>query len=200
MNIYEIDCDVENFQSVYAKTSIAYRPIRLQPQGQAFGSDWVPIDCESENPEDEGYKPNKKAGDFITAMGLGIGFTNRALQFEKKLFRPHGELLPLIVDNEPNKLWWFHCMHVVDALNESGFDRIWMDYPMRGERIGSNELFVVPQLKSTIFCTDAIKRPIEESGLTGLRFRLVWSDEPEGMQILERRRFERMQPASEMRQ
>ena len=191
MNVYDINQNGEKYERLAVTGSNQWRPIQLQPNGKPFGASWVPLVLCSAEPEDEGYPGPLPTADFTGIGGSRFGLRTRALELDGDFFGRYGELLPLETPKHFGPLKWFHCTTVIDALDESqtiaerfddgrmhGFDRLWFKPQMLREA----QVFVVPQCKGYLLCTDTFKRHIEALGLTGLRFTLKWSDEREGIE------------------
>jgi hypothetical protein len=200
MNVYEIYLDLDKFHFVSIENHKDWERIRFHPHGQPFGDSWIPAQCGYCLPDNEDYKPSAINGDFIS-IGHRIGLLTATVQKVGHLFTPYGELLPLDIDGDVNQIFWFHCTNVLDAIDEKKskirrFDdgRIMAidDYAFHSDRIGSNEIFHIPGGGYRPFFTESIKQKIESLGLTGLDFRLLWSDEPAGIARLKERRLRNM--------
>jgi hypothetical protein len=201
MNVFRIECDNTNFHFVYSASQKDGARIIFQPQGQPFHDGWEPSRFIYTAFGDEDYNPKATHGDFVWMGGGDIGFASATAQKVGHLFAPYGELLPLNIDGDLNKIFWFHCTNVLDSLDESKskvhrFDngRIMAidEYAFLANRIGENELFQIAPFRSSIFCTENFKQKIEAQKLTGLDFILLWSDEPAGIAHINERRLRNM--------
>jgi hypothetical protein len=200
MNVYKIYIDFDKFHFLYAASQKDGERVIFQPQGLLFGGDWEPARYCFVAPEDEGYNPKATYSDFI-GVGRSIGLTATTFQKVGGLFAPYGELLPLDINGDLNKVFWFHCTNIVDALDEAKskiqrFDdgRIMAidEYAFFADRIDSNEVFYVRGTRQGPFFTEPFKQKIEAQKLTGLEFILLWSDEPAGIAYLNERRLRNM--------
>jgi hypothetical protein len=200
MNVYRIYLDLDKFHFLGSDNQKEWERMRFQPQGQPFHESWIPARYSYCSPGDEDYNPNAIYGDFI-GVGHEVGLTAAILQKVGSLFAPYGELLPLNINGDLNKVFWFHCINVLDALDESKSrlqrfpnGRIAMvdEYAFFAERIGDNEIFYAQGTRQGPFFTEPFKQKIEAQKLTGLEFILLWSDEPAGIAYLNERRLRNM--------
>ena len=172
MNVYKVGLDYDNYAGVFAETPNEVRQSAIQPLGQRFGSTWSPPRYRFSKPTDEGYSGTKPQGDFIGVDLSRIGLPPRTLAAARHLFEPYGELLPLNVDGDLNRVHWFHCTTIIDALDEQrcklerfadGVRVMGIDsYAFFAERLREAILFKVPQARGYLFCTDTFKRQIED--------------------------------------
>jgi hypothetical protein len=166
------------------------------PAGQSMAEGWRPFSFRDERPEEEGYAGLLPWGDFV-GLGKGIGLTAVAMQRVGDVLRACGELLPVTYEADSggrDTFHWFRCLTVIDARDDSKtIGKRYSDNPVSyvridryaffADRIGDALLFHLPQ-GTTLFCTEAFKKLIDDSGLVGLSFQLRWSDEPEGARRL----------------
>ena len=190
MNVYQIMHDVERFEWLAVTEANQWGPVMAQAQDEPFGTSWRPLVLSSISSDDEDYSGLLSKGDFV---GIGAGeFALRRTATEQigDLLRTCGELLQLQWLGGPERLVWFHCTTVIDALDEGktiakrfadgrmyGFDRLWFFK----DRLRDALLFKIPQSKGPLLCTGLFKDHVETLGLTGLTFTLKWSDEPAGL-------------------
>jgi hypothetical protein len=188
MNVYRIYLNLDKFQFLSASSRKDLQRIMFQPQGQPFHESWTLPRYDYCPTDDEDYRPNAIEGDFIS-VDREIGLTAEAVKKIGPIFENYGELLPLDVNGDLNKVFWFHCTRVLDALDESkskvkrfpnGRIMAVDKYAFLSDRIGATELFHLKEERGHAFCTEAFKQKIESENLTGLEFRLLWSDEPAG--------------------
>jgi hypothetical protein len=193
MNLYFVDHDTEHYEwlnSVPADGNEWLNFTQFASLGESAASQWRPLRFRSLDPLREGYPGQLPNGDFV---GLGRWFFSlgkRAMDAVGGLMSAHGELLPVEHIGRRETLHWFHCTTVIDAMDESrsvmkrfadgkvmSVQRLWV-HP---EKLRDAMLFHIPQNGSFLLCTDTFKQQIEALGLTGLKFKLKWSDEPAGM-------------------
>jgi hypothetical protein len=203
MNVYLVQCDY-SYRFVYAASPRETRQFLYKSKSHRYGTDWKPPHFIERDPEDEGYVPNAPHGDFVGIDGSkDLGLTaNTKAQLQGLLAR-YGEFLPVLV-NKVETLYWFHCNHVLDALDSKNSKVRWekvevnprvmeiFDYVMLPQVIGDSLLFRIPQAESGIFCTDTFKNRVKSLGLTGLTFSLKWSDEPASIAYINDRRLRNM--------
>jgi hypothetical protein len=206
MNIFRMKCDVNNFHFIYSANQKDGARIIFHPQGQPFRETWEPSRFMYVAPGDEDYNPKAIYGDFVWMGGGDIGLTAATAQNVGHLFKPYGELLRLNVNGDLNKIFWFHCTNIIDALDESksttqrfadGRIAFVDDYAFFADRISGNELFKLKDERGNIFCTESFKQKIESLNLTGLDFTLLWSDEPAGIAHINERRLRNMNGPSD---
>lgn len=148
-------------------------------------SKWIPLLVE----KDYSVKGNmtKPLGDRvgIDAYVDPMVLSRRALE----VLLPHignlGQVLPLAFGEAEYS--FFNVTNVVDALDEAaselkyfpdgGFQRV-LRYAFDPEAVRDQWLFKIPQQRGGfLFVTDRFVELIQSSGLTGFKFKPVWSDE-----------------------
>lgn len=195
MIVYRLRCDSDVFRAVYGRTPDETSHISNQPHGRLFRTNWKPPLYRFLKPGEESYNPKERDADFIGVGVSGVGLSAKLKSPVRAVFENYGELLPLDVEGDLNQVFWFHCVNVIDALDEKNSvvkrlesnGRIFSieEYVFSKDKIGGDLLFQIPQSKLTLFCTDAFKNQIEADGLTGLSFAIEWSDEPETMRRIQ---------------
>jgi hypothetical protein len=189
MNVYLVKADYVNYRACVTTGGESVYYYLYQPIGKPFGDSWreLPYQFATQR-KAEGFNANIKHGDFIGIEMGDIGLSPQLIRRVGDLFAPYGELLPLNIEGDTNKVFWFHCTNVIDALDltKSKFSRIskphdaivdFQSYAFFSEKIQSSLLFQVSQSKTDLFCTEIFKKRIEDLKLTGLKFRLEWTDE-----------------------
>ena len=107
-----------------------------------------------------------------------------------------GEFLPIKVEGENGKFWIYNCTNCINAVNAKaskywkfgpGPDERQMDRPaFFASRFGEESVFKIPEDRATlVYCVEVtgdaddgeFKAVVEHHKLTGLEFKLVWSDE-----------------------
>jgi hypothetical protein len=191
MNIYDprIESRADG-QDAYAVLLTADRR-RLSVPEECSSSKLVPLDTWIPLPVERDYsvKDNmtKPLGDRvgIDAYVDPMVLSRHALD----VLLPHignlGQVLPLAFDEAEYS--FFNVTNVVDALDESaselkyfkdgGFHRV-LRYAFKPEAVRDQWLFKIPQQPSGFaFVTDRFVDLVRSSGLTGFKFRPLWSDE-----------------------
>ncbi len=181
MKIYQLEFDVNNYQSFAPDDRKIWETELLTFDCTSKGSSWKPPDI---------YVPHPvlTAPDFW-ALGPGAIIAGPAA-FEKidGLFVRSGEVLPLPFEGREYKL-----LNVTACVNCLDHDRCeWLmaegkrvvptKYIFRGDRLQEYPIFKVPEDRLVdMFCPewsvdpqDEFKAAVEELGLTGLIFKLVW--------------------------
>jgi len=149
---------------------------------------WSPVPFERRPTRHPSYRRNRgKPVDFPSLMGLGLAFSERALNVLDPLVGRSIEALPLdCVNCGQDKFFAINVLDVVDCLDEPRciFDRastgyiLWIDrYAFRPGSLEEHHIFKVPQLiVGCVLVSPEFKRWVEESGLVGAVFREVGRD------------------------
>ena len=156
--------------------------------GQPYSRRWQPIELYID-------KPKQPRPDFYH-FGLSAFVCNeRALEHVQGCLEEAGELLPVSIEREPGEFFIFNvtnCINVLDHEKSS-----WRGYGPNNmfkrlttpvfipERFGDESIFKFPEACATTYCLERsgeyregeFKALVEHHGLTGIEFRLVWSDE-----------------------
>jgi hypothetical protein len=191
MNIYEPGIESRaDGQDAYAVLLTADRS-RLKVPRESCRSEtndlskWIPLPVE----RDYSVKDNmtKPLGDRvgIDAYVDPMVLSRHALD----VLLPHignlGQVLPLAFDEA--EYAFFNVTNVVDALDESaselkyfpdgGFHRV-LRYAFKPDAVRDQWLFKIPQQPGGfLFVTERFVELVKSSGLTGFKFKPVWSDE-----------------------
>jgi hypothetical protein len=194
MNVYKIKLDLNYRMIFHANASNPeVRPFIYwsAETSSAEYEKWVPRRFTDGDPNDESYEGWKPLGDFLSAHG-SIALRPAAMEKFGRLLSKYGVLLPLLYNDM--QLHWFHCTTTIDALDPAKmigtyFRERWGDvqrFAFQADRLKDAMVFGCPPsfVGSFVFATDTFKQIVESSGLKGLDFWLVWSDEPEGMEKL----------------
>jgi len=134
-----------------------------------------------------------------TFFHIGVGVfvcDERARELAGEPMEMSGEFLPIKVEGEKGKFWIYNCtncINVVDAkasqwqkLGPGRQDRMLKKPSFIASRFGEETLFKIPEDRGTrIYCAEfsgdpddgEFKADVEHHKLTGLEFKLVWSDE-----------------------
>jgi hypothetical protein len=193
MNVYEIHHDSDSFRRLVTADFVKSDPLTYWPTGTDLDlQSWDPPVYRNENPSSEGYEGERPLGDFAGLDASNdIVLRAKAIRAVGDVLRKYGALLPVVYQDTGEILQWFHCMTQIDALIEDRtiglrlatgqmtcIDR----YAFSATPLHDAMVFRLPQRKrGGELCTDRFKQLIEHHRLTGLYFKLRWSDEPEGM-------------------
>ena len=107
-----------------------------------------------------------------------------------------GEFLPIKVEGEKRRYWIYNCtncINVVDVkkskwtkLGPKPDDRMMERPAFYASRFGEESIFKIPEDRATlVYCAEftgdpdngEFKAVVEHSGLTGIEFKLIWTDE-----------------------
>ena len=172
-----VDLDEDN-----ARYSQAYEGPHERPWPDL--ETWVPLRGFEYCGEGEDGRPLRKSSPLadITCLGGWIAVSSRFVEELGEILRKFGRLYPIDLNHRGaiHRYYCYACTNVVDCLdpvNSKGMrDR---DNPNRfrllskpaffEDRIGANEIFVVPYLqKGHIFVTDAFLKRLQATRLTGV--------------------------------
>lgn len=127
---------------------------------------------------------------------LAFACDERARTLAGEPMEMSGEFLPIKVEGEKGEYWIFNCtncVNVVDAkrsqwqkLGPGPQDRMLKKPSFIASRFGEETLFKIPEDRGTrLYCAEftgdpddgEFKAVVENHGLTGLSFELVWKDD-----------------------
>jgi len=157
--------------------------------GRPFGGNWKTQDFYIEKPLIP--KPN-----FFNIGPRAFVCDERARELAGEPLEMSGEFLPIRVEGEAGKYWIYNvtnCINVVDRkkskwrkLGPNPEDRLLLKPSFIATRFGEETIFKIPEDRGTLmYCLETsgdpddgeFKAVVEHHGLTGLEFKLVWSDE-----------------------
>jgi hypothetical protein len=181
--VYQVRGDVNHYQSLLRDapaTPAAAEMLRFH--GRAKAAMWVPPPV---------YSPtlSLKAPDIWTLNGALV-FPPEALAVLDDVLSKAGELLPLPFEGETWHV--FNIVHTTNCLNEEA--TTWLmngEHRVRAQKLAFHEhrlpeptLFTVPQASVRTLCIQGLVSPeddfkavVEDNGLTGLEFELLWDSE-----------------------
>lgn len=117
--------------------------------------------------------------------GRSLIVTDHAKRCLEELLDENTELLPARLEGE--SLWLIHVMSAENCVNQresvmsrttSGEVRGFFEYQFNEGAVEPLTLFGIPEeMVCHPLCTDSFKNRVEECGLTGLEFKLVWDSE-----------------------
>jgi hypothetical protein len=185
MKILLLEADSNKYQTLFPKNEADFDIIE-RLNGEPLSRSWSPIKVEVliEEPEDK----NLPVSDFpsMTTSALPV-FSQKAVDALKDLLLSNGELLPL--DFPGGTYYIFNVTTVVDALNVPECDAVYFPtgrimtihrYQFHPHKLNGLTIFKVPQfLLAPIFVTDDFLKQAESAGLTGFKFKQVWTSDPQ---------------------
>jgi hypothetical protein len=174
-------------------TSIRHPPEGWSPtfnllDGVRRADVWSPVPFERRPTRHPSYRKNRsKPVDFPSLMGLGLAFSERALQVLDPLMGQSVEALPLeCVNCSQNRFFVINVLDILDCLDEPRciFTRYSdggiMDikrYAFLPNSLEGHHIFKVPQqVVGSVLVSPEFKRRVEENGLVGAVFREVGRD------------------------
>lgn len=192
MNVYRFAANGDGFRVLVLRPG-RDGPIAPTPQrGVPIADGWqAPVYVDSDEADDFGTPPLARPfGDFFSLSAGEIGVVPATLHEVGDLLRRSGELLPIRYlprEGAEEQLFYYRLTRMLDAFDEHRFigrraDRLCFPdrYAFVPAVLAGVEAFELPQVGGR-YCTDLFKGCIDVPGLVGLDFRLVWSDESEGM-------------------
>jgi len=114
-------------------------------------------------------------------------FSQSAVNALSPLLLPTGEFLPVEVSGTNTVVYAYHCVHLSEAFDtvESDFEcsspgviSTFNRYVFRPEMLKNVHAFrlAADALRTSIYVTDEVVSVVSSHGLTGFKFKLVWSD------------------------
>ncbi len=179
MNVYVLDADVNKYKGIYYVNSDDIVEFNRRFDGSSLKKNWT-------GQEEFGFAPDRRPKGDTPGLSSHIPvFSRRAVEILGDLLKDSGELLPITCEGEDYFL--FNVTRLVDALDEdaSGLERLSTGrimaidrYSFVKSKLMGVDIFKLPQKPlSYPYVTDAFVRRVEDSGLKGFKFRLVWSSE-----------------------
>lgn len=183
MKIYRVEVDGANFQSFLPEDTAIWSTGHLFMDCSPKLPSWIP-------PRVYVLQPKLKRGNFF---GLGPGMfvaDSIAVGELRDLFEMSGELLPLTFDgHEYYAVNVLGCFELLDQSstqwekNKAGVNIRVVKYGFQSSRFPEVPLLKIPQTcRGEILACDGLdahinfKKRVEEKGLTGLRFKEIWTD------------------------
>ena len=188
MRVYEVFSIVNEYQ--YFMIDSDYR------EAHRYLLDGTPKLATWEEPPVFIYKPLLKRGNFADMWGLfSPALDEHAVDELRELLEMSGELLPLTHQGENwSILNVTECVNMLDderskwVYGETTGAKIQIaKYVFHASRVTESPLFKIPEMRKTQILTiegfkdpeDEFKYRVEQAGLTGLKFKLLWSDDIE---------------------
>jgi len=182
--VYRVQCDVNRYRYV---TPEDHQTI----SGLGYG---LPV-SRWESPQGYIYEPLLPSADFTDFALTSKWFATTAAVVARlsPMLEVAGQLLPLAVEDVDEPLQLLNVTETVNALNgkesdifrgPSGVVINVKRYVFHRKRLPGSSLFKIPETaRREVLCSsglkdshDEFKERVEEEGLTGLRFTLIWND------------------------
>jgi hypothetical protein len=184
MKLFDLTCDLNNYASFLFRDvgeSAKWRDGYFEgtPRGSSYP---IPVGVRNR----EGDELRSEALPDFTLIGLSPipTFSQRAVDCLGAILREHGELAAIQMD-EPMLYFGFNPITIVDVLDEekSQIKRFTDGGVMRVERhvlfdsvASLPPIFKIPQTRrNTTYVNEEFVRLVEERGLTGFRFELLFA-------------------------
>ena len=141
-------------------------------------------------------KPLAPIPNFFHVSAGAFVCDEKARELAAEPLEMSGEFLSIKVEGKKGKYWIYNCtncINVVDSkkskwtkLGPKPDDRMMERPAFYASRFGEESIFKIPEDRATlVYCAEftgdwedgEFKAVVEHSGLTGLKFKLVWTDE-----------------------
>ena len=179
MKIWQLSFDVDNFDNFI--TEIGFAADEVQSfDGRSRVATWVPLKVKRMEPE-KGLELGDAPG-FIIPV-----FSKRALNILSPIISESSEALELITD--AGEFYGVNVTAVLDVIDYSKSEyRTYSDgkrimafkkyaFLLNKELIKHNIFKISDEPNRRAFVSDRFKNMVEENGLTGFKFKLVWDSE-----------------------
>lgn len=134
--------------------------------------------------------PIDMPADFIWLAPRDIAFSEATYQKVRRFLDPVGEALPLDREGDPyyvlNLIYRADCMDEENTKRKSKTNITKIAFHPEKLAALPHSIFMVPQCRTYRFALERTDDPeteflafIDENNLTGLKFHLVWSDDPD---------------------
>lgn len=144
-------------------------------------------------------KPLYPRPNFFNIDPAAFVCDERARELAAEPLEMSGEFLPIKVEGEKGKFWIYNCTNCINVVDTKK-SKYWkfgpepddrqMDHPaFFASRFGEESIFKIPEDRATLlYCAETtgdaddgeFKALVEKNGLTGIEFKLVWSDDKSG--------------------
>ena len=184
MKIWKLSADLDKYDDLCPKTPFTADELQAF-DGRSLKASWKPLPVE---PMEQ--KKKHKRGDY---PGFTIPvLSERALQILQPLIENSSEELELVFDEK--KYTAINVTAVLDVVDyEKSIYKTFSDgrkimffrkYAFRVcEELKQHHIFkILDESKNKPFVSDAFKQAVEENGLTGFEFELVWDSEEQSVQ------------------
>lgn len=181
-SVFRISVDVNAFQWLIPADDRVWIDGKLDFDCQALGASWRPLEFYVHNPK-------RARGNFLN-IGPGLfALDQTAREALLDLLEMCGELLPATIEGQDERVDILNVLECVNALDrkKSRIEPTGLvsKYVFHVDRLSESSIFKIPQSsRAEILTYTGIKNPVDEfrfryaeSGLTGLKFDLLWSDQ-----------------------
>jgi hypothetical protein len=140
-------------------------------------------------------KPMLPKPNFFNIGPTAFVCDEKAREIAAEPLEMSGEFLPIKVEGEKGKFWIYNCTNCINVVNAKA-SKYWkfgpgpndrqIDIPaFFASRFGEETIFKIPEDRATlVYCVEftgdpeegEFKAVVEHHKLTGLEFKLVWSD------------------------
>lgn len=159
-----------------------FERINVSINGVSHADDWSPPMMRIIR-EDRGRSLSPSDAPWLGPQALVL--KPPAIEALQLLLSTHGELLPVRCAGPP--VFIYNVTGVIDALDENASEVVRFNggrilridrYVFKPDRIGATRIFKIPNLRvSPTFVAEEFVQRWKSSGLKGLEFRRVWSQE-----------------------
>ena len=179
MKIWKFRADVNNYDSLMAQDP-NYKYTEVSLDGRSWIDEWEPVELKRM------YGEGLPLSDFPHYYSNPV-MSDSAIKILDPLIKDSVEYLPLVFD-EKN----YTMVNVTKILNVIDYEKSEYETFPDSERILmfdkysfricddllNNDLFkIIDEPKSYVFASDRFKKCVEDNGLTGFNFELVWDSE-----------------------
>lgn len=179
MRIWQLSFDVDNFDNFIPEIKFSADEVQSF-DGRSKKSSWTPLKVKRMEPEKE------------LALGDAPGFTipvfsKRAIEILTPVISGSAEILALITDS--GEYYGVNVTAVIDVIDYTKSDyRTYSDgkrimafkkyaFLQSQELIQHNIFKIIDEPTRRAFVSDKFKKVVEENGLTGFKFKMVWDSE-----------------------
>lgn len=173
MKIWHISADINYYNNIITTTNSDSQKIEFN--GATLLDKWEVIKVKEIR--------NKKQGDFPSLLPGVPVLSEKALKVLDQLIKPSVEVLPL--NCEGSTVYAINVIDILDCIDYasseyktySGSSRImrFIKYSFKPDIIKGNHIFkIIDEPTRKPFVSDEFKKLVEENGLLGFKFDLVW--------------------------
>jgi hypothetical protein len=185
MRVYELGADYEHYRQIDFPTYRAFWRWRQRFNGNPLRRYWTGKE------KFKFFQLDSPKGDMPGLTGSIPVFTPRAVEALADFLEPNGELVKIRCQKDT--LFLYNVTRIVDALDEDSsglkrFDDVRMltidHYSFLEDKLSRLTIFkLVLWRLGPPYVTDVFVRRVEEAGLRGFKFQLVWSTEDESQAV-----------------
>jgi len=179
MKIYILDADVNKYRGLFYVNSEEVVEFNRLFNGTTLKRVWT-------GKEEFEFVPRRLPKGDTPGLSTHIPvFSARAVHLLVDILKGNGELLPISCDGQ--KYFLYNVTRIIDALDEphcelerlrSGRIMDVVRYSFFQEKVTGTNVFKIPQaVLKDVFVTDLFVKRVRTAGLTGFKFRSVWSSD-----------------------